>query len=356
MSVRLRTTLMRTLFVHFKMSNSYLECMCCIILGIIGNRTVNLSHLTSWLPGPAKTQSKYRRLQRFFQYIRPDTDTTALLVGKMLRLFDTPAIIALDRTTWKVGRQDVNILVLCVITRRVRVPLLWLFLEHGGGSNIQQRIGLIDRFIALFGASSILYLLADREFVGHAWMKYLNDNNICFVIRIRKSMNVTLPEGGTWSLQTLLGQSKRRQCSAYLKGTGELLNFAAKKLSGGDLLVVATNGLKPAQALNMYRKRWHIECLFSDIKTRGFNMESTRMTNTEKLSALLVILTLALTWSYTCASSVFGTKSITRKKHGRKEKSWFRTGLDILKSAVIYDHESAIKAWGLNIQKMKRQA
>ena len=110
------------------------------------------------------------------------------------------------------------------------------------------------------------------------------------------------------SLDELAGQSKRCQCSAYLKGTGELLNFAAKKLSGGDLLVVATNGLKPAQALNMYRKRWHIECLFSDIKTRGFNMESTRMTNTEKLSVLLVVLTLALcgTQSYKCANLVFG--------------------------------------------------
>ena len=108
-----------------------------------------------------------------------------------------------------------------------------------------------------------------------------------------------------------------------------IAELCGKKAVGGDLLVVATNGLKPAQALNMYRKRWRIECLFSEIKTRGFNMESTRMTNTEKLSALLVILTLALTWSYKCANSVFGTKSITRKKHGRKEKSWFRTGFDI---------------------------
>ncbi len=50
------------------------------------------------------------------------------------------------------------------------------------------------------------------------------------------------------------------------------LSFAAKRLGDGQLLIVATNG--PAdKALKAYRKRWQIECLFGDSKTRGQNME-----------------------------------------------------------------------------------
>jgi hypothetical protein len=45
------------------------------------------------------------------------------------------------------------------------------------------------------------------------------------------------------------------------------LNFAARRLDDGALLVVASN--TPARAaLAAYRKRWAIECLFGDTKTQ----------------------------------------------------------------------------------------
>lgn len=36
------------------------------------------------------------------------------------------------------------------------------------------------------------------------------------------------------------------------------------------------------QALNDYRKRWAIECLFGDAKTRGLNLEDTAHVFTPK--------------------------------------------------------------------------
>ena len=53
---------------------------------------------------------------------------------------------------------------------------------------------------------------------------------------------------------------------------GTPLSFAAKRLGDGQLLIVATNG-RADKALKAYRKRWQIECLFGDSKTRGLNME-----------------------------------------------------------------------------------
>ncbi len=37
------------------------------------------------------------------------------------------------------------------------------------------RIDIMQRFIRLFGRVSIKCLVADREFVGHEWLKWLND-------------------------------------------------------------------------------------------------------------------------------------------------------------------------------------
>ena len=91
----------------------------------------------------------------------------------MLKL-DGPKLLALDRTNWKLGQGDVNILVLAVVTRRFRVPLLWTLLDHGGTSDVGQRIALMERYLRLFGASSIKALLADREVIAAEWIKFLN--------------------------------------------------------------------------------------------------------------------------------------------------------------------------------------
>ena len=75
-----------------------------------------------------------------------------------------PWVLCLDRTNWKVGRRDVNILMLAVVTRRLRIPLMWTVLDKAGSSNQCERIALMRRYLALFGPRSIAWLLADREF------------------------------------------------------------------------------------------------------------------------------------------------------------------------------------------------
>ena len=97
----------------------------------------------------------------------------------------------LDRTQWSIGTREVNYLVLAVVTRRFRVPLLWTLLPGSGNSSTAARIALIERYLAHFPASTIGVLLADREFIGADWLKFLNDNNIPFAIRLREDLRVT---------------------------------------------------------------------------------------------------------------------------------------------------------------------
>lgn len=48
-------------------------------------------------------------------------------------------------------------------------------------------------YIDWFGRDSIDFLLADREFVGDAWLGFLNSNHIRYHIRIRNNFKVLLP-------------------------------------------------------------------------------------------------------------------------------------------------------------------
>ena len=67
---------------------------------------------------------------------------------------------------------------------------MWSFLNHPGNSSTPHRIGLIQRYLRVFGASSIKALLADREFIGDEWLSYLVESNIPFVIRLREDMHM----------------------------------------------------------------------------------------------------------------------------------------------------------------------
>ena len=341
-------TLGRTLYSHVSLSKSRMETLCLLIVAVVSARTVNLSHLASERQTTTKIASTYRRLQRFFQHVDLGPDWSAGLVVKLLGL-TAPWHLCLDRTNWKVGCKDVNILMLAIVTRRHRVPLMWTVLDKAGTSDTDDRIALMRRYLALFGAASIKLLLADREFIGVRWLRFLNENNVPMVIRVKEGLNVVTEDGRKLTLKSLLRKCRgARQFSACLTGSKSdaplKLNFAAKRIKGKELLIVASNA--PADhALAAYRKRWAIECLFGDAKTRGLNLEDTRLTRPQKLDLLLGIVALAVAWASKTASRLIGVAKMPRKKHGYYAKSWFRVGLDQIRRLLRTDPTAAIEPW-----------
>jgi hypothetical protein len=106
------------------------------------------------------------------------------------------------------------------------------------------------------------------------------------------------------------------------------------RLEDGSLLVVATQ-TAPKSAIADYAKRWGIETLFGIFKTRGFCLESTHLTDSERLSKLLALLCLALCWVIVIGERLHQLKPLTIKKHGRRAKSIFRYGFDHLRNIVL---------------------
>lgn len=63
-------------------------------------------------------------------------------------------------------------------------------LDKRGDSNCEERIALVNRFIKFFETSCIDCLIADREFVGDDWVKFLNDKIIRYYILIRNNFKI----------------------------------------------------------------------------------------------------------------------------------------------------------------------
>lgn len=332
MNLHALADLQKTLTPHVPLGKSRLETLCILLLGMIGARTVNLTHIATERPARALVASTYRRLQRFFQHVDLPEDWA---VGLVTALIGKPGswYLCLDRTNWKIGQAHVNVLVLAVVTARFRVPLMWTLLDHSGNSTTAQRIALMTRYLAHFEAGTVRMLLADREFIGQEWFAFLVERKIPFAIRLKEEQIIHL-EGRALSLRSWLSRCKGvRGFEAVLPGRAghpDLhLHFGARRIKGGELLVVASSHpASGARLLRLYRKRWFIECLFADSKTRGLNLEDTRLTLARKLSLLIAITAVAIALLCHAAARLLGHEYPVRKKHGYCAKSWFRTGLD----------------------------
>lgn len=350
MSHRAVAALAETLRGHVGLGKSRLETLSMLVVGMIGARTVNLGHIATEAGRGVLIASTYRRLQRFFQHVELDAEWAVAIIARLIGSSGA-WMLALDRTTWKVGTRDVNYLVLAVVTRRFRVPLLWSLLEGPGASATSARVALMTRYLAHFPASSIRLLLADREFIGVEWMKFLNDNNIPFAIRLRDDLRVTTEDGCDLTLRARLNRAGRARFFRARLGARDaveacdapLLNFAATRLKTEWLIVVSS--VPARQALATYRKRWAIECMFGDAKTRGLNIEDTRLTKPRKLALLMALVALAIVWAGRVAADLLGVGSPKRKAHGYFAQSWFRLGFDRLRNLLASDHSQAVSPW-----------
>jgi hypothetical protein len=69
--------------------------------------------------------------------------------------------------------------------------------------------------------------------------------------------------------------------------TGRKVNVFLKRLSGGEYLLLM-GSFEPPKLEKVYPKRWSIEVLFQNFKSRGFNLEAMRLRDSSKMSKLLV--------------------------------------------------------------------
>jgi transposase len=64
-----------------------------------------------------------------------------------------------------------------------------------------------------------------------------------------------------------------------------------------DILIIASFN-KPDQAILNYKDRWQIETMFKAMKTSGFNLEDTHLTDLERISTLIALISIAFVWVY----------------------------------------------------------
>lgn len=310
-----------------------------LVIAVVKLERVNLKKIAKLLNPHQTKEVNYRRLHRFFQQFRFKKRTMAKLMAGFLPR-EEKWILSMDRTNWKFGKVHINILMLSVAYKGMAVPIVWYLLtkeRKRGNSNCKDRIRLMKTFIDVFGVDRIDVLVADREFVGTVWFRWLRKRKIPFAIRVKNNTQIQVGRGRV-RIDSLFAHLSLHEHTCYrtrktLYGYPGLSIVALRMKE--EYLIIATN-VQQERALGYYKRRWEIEMLFSALKKRGFNLEETHMSANEKIDSLLAILSLSFAWAHKMGEWLNAKEPIRTLKHGRLAMSLFLYGLEYLSEILLH--------------------
>ena len=99
------------------------------------------------------------------------------------------------------------------------------------------------------------------------------------------------------------------------------------RLLNGQLIILASDeAIK--EPCGIYKLRWGIETLFKSLKSGGFNLEDTHITDADRVEVLLGVVAMSYTLAFITGQKVVEKKGVALKNHGYKIKSFVREGID----------------------------
>jgi hypothetical protein len=151
--------------------------------------SVSFVKIAQGFSSPVEHESSLRHVQRFFAEFSFYSLIIIRLIYSLLPE-EPPYMLSMDRTNWKFGKTDINILMLSVCYKDVSIPLIWKLLPKRGNSNANEKKEALDTHILSFGTQSIKVFMADCEFIDEDWLEDLTQQKAPFYIRIRNNMKI----------------------------------------------------------------------------------------------------------------------------------------------------------------------
>lgn len=342
---------------HITLKTASLKSFFCLLSGMLGARTINFALMAA---GCGVTDIKADSIQkRFYRYLSKIVIPASQLTLLILRIIPLPQNcqieILIDRTDWKRGSTAINFLVVALQCGKFALPLalLPIFEQDIGNSTAQQVQKILHCLTTAIGRVRQITVVGDREFGVFTKIDVYKKLGLAFVVRLKEEWHLAatsldeepvlmerffkdLKVGQIRTLHNMfLGENKLVQCS---------LSF--KRLSKDEVLVLA-HSENVKHPLRTYKGRWRIETLFKDLKSNGFNIEATAVTDPQRLTSLLSIAFLAVAIIQSNGIRQSLENKPRRKKHGYAAKSIFRLGLEFIIRNIDFFRINLAK-WLLN--------
>lgn len=317
-------------------------------LAILQKETVCLNRLKTALGSitgnrQTKSGSNYKRLIRIFDNHAFSSLWLDLLKYVFLLLRLKTEYIILDGTSWKHGSRWYHYITLCVVYQGVAIPFYWIDLHKHGTSNFKERKRLFTKAMRHFKLKGKI-LIADREYIGKDWFKFLIDNDIDFVIRSKTNAYKTAIDAAPGKKlsdmvkkvmrSSIPDKSIRKTFCVNGMNLYVVIVKNHKKNAREPYLILITNMDKSAKAIcEIYPMRWKIEHCFKHLKSNGFNLETINLKGAARQHLLMAIMVFAYVLSVLEGLKAYHTvavKQYRKEQRQNKAESVFRTGINQL--------------------------
>jgi Transposase DDE domain len=298
----------------------------------IKTRSVDFKQLSLAMNPEVNDESNVKRLQRLVDEVKLEAADKRhfVLMGR------SKVRVSLDRTEWDFGSVTNNLLTAGVETNGLAVPVHTKDLGKCGSSNDDERVQAVDAILEIIPVECIEVLTADREFLSFRFLAHLLAKGILFSARLKS--DAIIEHDGQRKSAAEWFQAYQRKTLRNAVVYGGIVNVRGRRLkkkSGKqDYLIVVTN-LEPDVGFELYKTRWKIETLFGALKSRGFNLEETRVTQSHRLENLLLLLGIAILWALRVGLWVSSLRRDRVGSDGTRFYSLFRVGLDSLRRLLL---------------------
>ena len=313
----------------------YLSVLAGLISGIVGSRHTALPNVASKIVDDTKLTSRVKRLSRLIQneHFEPQAVYLPFAQALVQSLAHTELVLVIDGSVVGAGCMA---LVLSVVYRGRALPLGWLVVKAKKGHLAETlHIKLVKQVHSLLPVGSQVVFLGDGEFDGCRLLRRVAYYGWQYVCRTAKNSQLWSDEHDHFAISKL---AVSRGHLVYLSEVafskheyGPLLAIAVWQKAYDKPLYLLTNLTLPAQAVLLYKKRFHIETFFSDQKSRGFRLDKSHLSDPKRLARLMLGACLAYLWIV-----YLGTVALVEGWHKlihrteRVDLSLFNLGLHLL--------------------------
>ena len=297
--------------------------------------------------------SNFKRIQRLIQEVtlNPMDKHHFVMMGRSkvrIAFLDHKMHLrawSLDRTEWDFGQLTNNLLTSGVEYNGLSIPIQVTDLGKCGASNDDERIKALNAMLEIIPAEEIEVFTADREFPSKRFLEHLEIKGIPFAVRIKCDALIEYDGVEQSASQWFKAYQRKRLRGVEVYGVRvNVCGRRLKKRNGKQDYLIVVTSLEPDEGFELYKSRWRIETLFGALKSRGFNLENTRVTQSSRLENLVIMLGIALVWALKIGKWVKSAQGCRERKDGTPFYSLCRLGLDFLRRLLLNPNPK-LSAW-----------
>lgn len=263
-------------------------------------RSVNLNELAAALPRAAE------RLDMRYQWISRVLGNDLIEVNAVMASFAREVlarsakggrtiVVMIDQS--KVNDAHQMLMVSLRVGERA-LPLAWYMKKTQGAIGFREQKEALDVVTALLPEGAFVTLMGDRFYGSPALIDWCRNQGWGWRLRCKQDLLVFDKSGGEMTLAEHFTRGEHMLRDVELTEKRARTNVAMlHEEDHPEPWIIAMSDPPTIWRAHDYGLRWGIEAMFSDYKTRGFNLEDSQIERTDRLDRLVLVLSLALYWA-----------------------------------------------------------